>query len=62
MVCHFIQYRMLTACSDGAMGAYENEQWNTCPRCGGRMIIVETFKPGCQPQLWPIPAIGLDSS
>jgi len=28
----------------------------------GGMIIVETFGPGCQPQLWPIPAIGLDSS
>jgi hypothetical protein len=24
------------------------------------MIIVETFEPGCQPQFWPIPAIGLD--
>jgi hypothetical protein len=20
-----------------------------CPRCGGRMIIIETFEPGCQP-------------
>jgi hypothetical protein len=48
--------------SDNATGAHENEQWNTCPCCGGRMIIVETFEPGCQPQLWPIPAIGLDSS
>jgi hypothetical protein len=48
--------------SDHATGAHENEQWNTCPCCGGRMIIVETFEPGCQPQLWPIPAIGLDSS
>jgi hypothetical protein len=24
--------------------------------------IVETFEPGCQPRLWPIPPIGLDSS
>ena len=48
--------------SDDATGAHENQQWNTCPCCGGRMIIVETFEPGCQPQLWPIPAIGLDSS
>ena len=48
--------------SDDATGAHENQQWNTCPCCGGRMIIVETFGPGCQPQLWPIPAIGLDSS
>jgi hypothetical protein len=48
--------------SDDATGAHENQQRNTCPCCGGRMIIVETFQPGCQPQLWPIPAIGLDSS
>src|SRR6202035_2840959 len=27
---------------------------------GGRMITVEIFEPGCQPQLWPIPAIRLD--
>lgn len=20
-----------------------------CPRCGGRMIIIETFRPGCHP-------------
>ena len=46
----------------GAEGAHVLEKWNTCPCCGGRMVIVETFEPGCQPQLWPIPAIGLDSS
>jgi hypothetical protein len=43
-------------------GAHKDEERNTCPCCGGRMIIVETFGPGCQPQLWPFPAIGLDSS
>jgi hypothetical protein len=48
--------------SDGATGAHEDEERNTCPCCGGRMIIVETFEPGCQPRLWPFPAIGLDSS
>jgi hypothetical protein len=26
------------------------------------MIIVETFDPGRQPQFWPVPSIGLDSS
>jgi len=26
------------------------------------MIIIETFEPGCQPRLWPIPSIGLDNS
>jgi len=40
----------------------EHEEWNACPCCGGRMIIIETFPPGCQPRLWPIPSIGLDSS
>jgi Putative transposase/Transposase zinc-binding domain len=48
--------------SDGATGAHEDAERNTCPCCGGRMIIVETFEPGCQPQLWPFPSIGLDSS
>jgi hypothetical protein len=48
--------------SDGATGAHQHEERNACPCCGGRMIIVETFGPGCRPQLWPIPAIGLDSS
>jgi len=48
--------------SDDATGAHENEQWDTCPCCGGRMIIIETFEPGCQPRLWPSPAIGFDSS
>ena len=46
----------------GAEGAQDHEKWNTCPCCGGRMVIVEIFEPGCQPRLWPIPAIGLDSS
>jgi len=48
--------------SDNATGAHENQPWNTCPCCGGRMIIVETFEPGCQPQLWPLPTIRLDTS
>jgi hypothetical protein len=50
--------------SDGIEGgpADEHHEWHTCPCCGGRMIIIETFEPGCQPRLWPIPSIGLDSS
>jgi hypothetical protein len=48
--------------SDGAEDGQHDEEQNTCPCCDGRMIIVETFEPGCQPQLWPIPAIGFDSS
>src|SRR5690348_4913412 len=26
-----------------------------CPRCGGRMIIIETFAMGMQPTSWPAP-------
>jgi hypothetical protein len=36
-----------------------------CPCCGGRMIIIETFEPGCQPRHWPttsLLAIGVDTS
>jgi len=47
---------------DGAEDGLEYEEWNACTCCGGRMIIIETFAPGCQPRLWPIPSIGLDSS
>ena len=43
-------------------GGHQGEEWSTCPCCGGRMIIVETFEPGGQPRLWPSPAIGFDSS
>jgi hypothetical protein len=48
--------------SDGTEGGHADEERNPCPCCGGRMIIVETFDPGCQPQSWPVPSIGLDSS
>jgi hypothetical protein len=39
-----------------------DEERNPCPCCGGRMIIVETFDPGCQPRFWPVLSIRLDSS
>jgi hypothetical protein len=48
--------------SDGTENRHEDDECNACPYCGGRMIIIETFEPGCQPRLWPIPSIGLDSS
>ena len=50
--------------SDGTEGGHADghDEWNTCPCCGGRMVIVETFQPGCQPRLWPSPAISFDSS
>ena len=46
----------------GAEGAQDHEKWYTCPCCGGRMVIVEIFEPGCQPHHWPTPSIDLDSS
>src|SRR6266436_2507586 len=32
-----------------------------CPRCGGRMIVIEVFAPGCQPRSRPMP-IRIDTS
>ena len=37
----------------------------TCPRCAGRMIVIETFKPGAAPRYRPAPpiiAIRIDTS
>ena len=48
--------------SDGTENPHQDSEWNACPCCGGRMIIIETFEPGSQPRQWPIPSIGLDSS
>ena len=51
-----------SADSDSAQHPHEDTEWNACPCCGGRMIIIETFEPGCQPRRWPLPSIRLDSS
>ena len=48
--------------SDGTENPHQDSEWNACPCCGGRMIIIETFEPGSQPRQWPTPLIGLDSS
>jgi hypothetical protein len=48
--------------SGGSEIPHEHSEWNACPCCGGRMIIIETFAPGCQPRRWPTPSIRLDSS
>jgi Putative transposase len=48
--------------SDGIEIPHQDSEWNACPCCGGRMIIIETFAPGCQPRHWPTPSIRLDSS
>ena len=51
-----------SANSDSADRGCEDEEPNICPCCGGRMVIVQTFEPGCEPRLWPTPPLGLDSS
>jgi putative transposase/transposase-like zinc-binding protein len=33
-----------------------------CPCCGGRMIIIDTFEPGCSPRTHPISSIRVDTS
>ena len=38
---------------------------HACPCCGGRMIIIETFRRGCSPRYRPtapVPAIRIDTS
>jgi hypothetical protein len=35
---------------------------HSCPCCGGRMVIIETFKPGCSPRTHPIASIRIDTS
>ena len=51
-----------TSDSDAAEAGHADEEWNTCPCCGGRMVIIEAFEPGCQPRLWPLPPIKLVTS
>jgi Putative transposase/Transposase zinc-binding domain len=38
------------------------EHVQQCPCCGGRMHVIETFAPGCQPQHRPTAAIRIDTS
>jgi hypothetical protein len=47
---------------DGAGREEEDAEWKTCPCCGGRMVLIETFERGCLPRTWPTPSIGIDSS
>src|SRR6201998_4042708 len=48
--------------SDHAENGRDDKDWNACPWCGGRMIIVEAFEPACLPLFVPVPSIRLDSS
>jgi hypothetical protein len=47
---------------EGADGGEEDQEWKTCPCCGGPMVVIETFERGCLPRHWPVPSIGIDSS
>ena len=48
--------------SSGTHGGHEDEQWNTCPCCGGRMIIIEIFEPGSAPRYHSTVPNRVDSS
>ncbi len=51
-------------CDDDSAGtdnAEDPADAQTCPCCGGRMIVIETFEPGCMPRTHPPPE-GIDSS
>src|SRR2546427_11994272 len=43
--------------ADGTDGTEPPTLAHPCPCCGGRMIIIETFKRGCSPRTRPISAI-----
>lgn len=44
-----------------AKGNDETDDAQPCPCCGGRMIVIETFEPGCTPRAQSPPQ-GIDSS
>ena len=51
-------------CNDEAV-ASTDQPAHLCPRCGARMIIIETFAAGCVPRHRPSPnpiAIRIDTS
>jgi hypothetical protein len=43
-------------------GDTATEHVQQCPCCGGRMHVIETFAPGCQPRHRPTAAIRIDTS
>src|SRR5258708_27425648 len=42
--------------SDDTENRHEDDEWNACPCCGGRMIIIKTLSPPRQPPQWPHPS------
>ena len=55
--------RELLAVPEPATEPQENEELapKTCPCCGGHMVVIESFEPGCKPRRMPPPE-GIDSS
>jgi hypothetical protein len=48
--------------TDGNDGTEPPTLSHPCPCCGGRMIIIETFKRGCSPRTHPTTTIRIDTS
>src|SRR2546423_12144961 len=48
--------------SDHAENGRDDEDWNACPCCGGRVIILQALQPRRHPPLLPLPPLRLDSS
>jgi hypothetical protein len=47
---------------DAAVAGEPPTLGHPCPCCGGRMIIIEIFEPGCSPRTHPISSIRIDTS
>jgi hypothetical protein len=48
--------------ADAADGDAPPTLAHPCPWCGGRMIVIETFEPGCSPRTRPASEIRIDTS
>src|SRR4051794_18349548 len=45
-----------------AQPAHDEPPAPACPCCGGRLVIIERFRPGSQPRMRPTAAIRIDTS
>ncbi|MCP4997452.1 MAG: IS91 family transposase, partial [Hyphomicrobiales bacterium] len=57
------QARELLAVPEPETEPQDNDEQaaKTCPCCGGHMVVIESFEPGCKPRRRPPPE-GIDSS
>src|SRR3954463_10445992 len=46
----------------GAQPTHDQPAAPACPRCGGRLVIIERFRPGSQPRTRPTAAIRIDTA